>query len=146
MINMKLCQLQLALCKGTKSSRQHKKLFLAPLRGAGRLKQSSFLVYILNLKPAAEASNEHESAADLLDHFSAESVELFLFSTLHSAAEAAVRNQANVLKHSRAPWDGHIPVGHYYLMFYTSVTDGDCIENCVCVKDIYKGIKALLSL
>lgn len=111
------------------------KAFLAP----GRLKRS-FLVYILSLKPPAEASNGHESGADLLNHFSAENVELFLFSTLHSAAEAAVRNQANVLKHSRAPRDGHIPVGHYYLMFYTSVTDGDCIENYVCVKDIYKGI------
>lgn len=108
------------------------KAFLAPSRGAGRLQRSSFLVYILSLKPAAEASNGHESGADLLDHLSAENVELFLFSTLHSAAEAAVRNQANVLKHSRAPRDGRIPVGHYYLMFYTSLTDGDCIENYVC--------------
>lgn len=68
MRNMKLCRLQLALCNGTKSSRQHKKLFLAPSRGAGRLQRSSFLVYILSLKPAAEASNGHESGADLLDH------------------------------------------------------------------------------
>lgn len=79
---------------------------LAPLRGAGRFQRSSFLVSILSIKPAAEASNGHESGADLLDHFSAENVELFPFSALHSAAEAAVRNQANVLKHSRAPRDG----------------------------------------
>lgn len=72
-------------------------------RGTGRLKLSSlFLICVPSLKSAAIAENEHESG---VSKRISQNVELLLL-VYYTALQKLLlcRKEANVLKHSLAPW------------------------------------------